>query len=291
MNNCFADDFEDDFGPAAGANVDKPAAASPVLGYAQKCAKCGGTGRFSSYSGRVLGECFACKGSGTMTFKSSPEQRAKNRAQAADRRDTYAERVAAEFAAQHPAEWEWINSRAVRGNSFAISLQGGIAKFGSLTPNQLAAVSRMAEKDAASAADRADAVANAKAVDMAKIEEAFAKAHSAIKSPKLRIGSLVISHAKATSANPGALYVKSKGNFETSVYFGKIMGGKFIKSRDCDAATEAQIIEAANDPLAAAIAYGRRTGECAICGRSLTNHASIDRGIGPICANKFGWGA
>lgn len=31
------------------------------------------------------------------------------------------------------------------------------------------------------------------------------------------------------------------------------------------------------------------TGVCCICGRELTNHASIDAGIGPICADKYGW--
>lgn len=36
-----------------------------------------------------------------------------------------------------------------------------------------------------------------------------------------------------------------------------------------------------------ASAYGRRTGRCGICGRELTDPVSIERGIGPICADKF----
>lgn len=28
---------------------------------------------------------------------------------------------------------------------------------------------------------------------------------------------------------------------------------------------------------------------CGVCGRTLTNHKSIDRGIGPICAGRMGW--
>jgi len=47
-------------------------------------------------------------------------------------------------------------------------------------------------------------------------------------------------------------------------------------------------IDAATDPLAAAIAYGRETGSC--CGRELTNKVSIDLGIGPICREKWGLG-
>lgn len=49
------------------------------------------------------------------------------------------------------------------------------------------------------------------------------------------------------------------------------------------------LIAAANDPLTAAIRYGKESGECSCCGRELTDPKSIERGIGPICATKFGW--
>ena len=49
------------------------------------------------------------------------------------------------------------------------------------------------------------------------------------------------------------------------------------------------IMGAANDPLTAAIRYGKVSGECSCCGRELTDPRSIERGIGPICATKFGW--
>lgn len=42
------------------------------------------------------------------------------------------------------------------------------------------------------------------------------------------------------------------------------------------------------DPSKAAVEYGHRTGSCCICGRTLTDPASIEAGIGPICASKFG---
>jgi hypothetical protein len=41
------------------------------------------------------------------------------------------------------------------------------------------------------------------------------------------------------------------------------------------------------DPLATAQRYGRESGVCCSCGRDLTDPASIDAGIGPICAQKF----
>lgn len=45
----------------------------------------------------------------------------------------------------------------------------------------------------------------------------------------------------------------------------------------------------AADPAAASLAYGRELGHCGVCGRTLTHPESIDRGIGPICAEKMGW--
>jgi hypothetical protein len=47
-----------------------------------------------------------------------------------------------------------------------------------------------------------------------------------------------------------------------------------------------QVIAA--DPRGEAIRFGQRTGTCSCCGRELTKHASIEAGIGPICAQKWG---
>ena len=49
------------------------------------------------------------------------------------------------------------------------------------------------------------------------------------------------------------------------------------------------MIEIAKNPLDATIKYGQLTGQCGCCGRLLTNHKSIERGIGPICAENFGF--
>jgi hypothetical protein len=45
----------------------------------------------------------------------------------------------------------------------------------------------------------------------------------------------------------------------------------------------------AKDPEAAAVLYGKELGVCAMCGKTLTNDESRERGIGPICAGKAGW--
>jgi hypothetical protein len=43
------------------------------------------------------------------------------------------------------------------------------------------------------------------------------------------------------------------------------------------------------DPKAASKAYAAESGCCGICGRTLTTPESIERGIGPTCAEKTGW--
>lgn len=81
---------------------------------------------------------------------------------------------------------------------------------------------------------------------------------------------------------------KEEGNYGLKPkYLGK------VTRSGCDSRltddVKATIMSAASDPLTAAIRYGKVSGECSCCGRELTDPRSIERGIGPICAEKFGW--
>jgi hypothetical protein len=69
-------------------------------------------------------------------------------------------------------------------------------------------------------------------------------------------------------------------------YLGKITPNR-LDSRIPDN-VKAVLLEAAADPLTAAIRYGKETGSCSCCGKELTNKESIRLGIGPICREKFG---
>ena len=90
-----------------------------------------------------------------------------------------------------------------------------------------------------------------------------------------------------------ALWVTSQSETEMGdyglkpKYLGKVTPAG-CDSRLSDTVKEV-ILSAANDPLTAAIRYGKVSGECSCCGRELTDPRSIERGIGPICATKFGW--
>lgn len=273
------------------AKVARQKADAPT--YTQTCPKCKGSGRFVSYTGRVVGACNPCKGTGSLTFKTKPEHRAKARASSARRRDEKAAATADKalaFVAQNPDLGAWLDAASKRGFGFAVSLSQALAKYGHLTENQIAAVRKCiandAERAAKFAAEREARTANAPTVSCESIETALRTATgNGLKSPKLRLAGFVFSLAKASSKNAGAIYVKTSGGD----YLGKVMGGKFLAVRECGAEREAQVVEVASQPADAAIAYGRRTGSCACCGRELTDPESIERGIGPICATKFGF--
>src|SRR4249920_809528 len=65
--------------------------------FEEGCAKCGGSGRFISYSGRDVGPCFTCKGAGKKVFKTSAATRADNREKSAMKKANNADPFLAVF--------------------------------------------------------------------------------------------------------------------------------------------------------------------------------------------------
>jgi hypothetical protein len=161
-----------------------------------------------------------------------------------------------------------------------------------LTEKQLATCERLALAAKERAAQRVASVTNAPAVDVAGIDRLKASfdtaiAYSAAKglklSPRITIDGMTISPAKANSANPGALYVKAG-----QTYLGKVAQGKFFAARECTSADTAKVQSFIADPQEAAKVYGQTTGTCCICNATLRSDWKL-KGIGPICAEKFGW--
>lgn len=301
MTNMHDDPLEDLFNAAAAGNV-RPAApreASPVSNvvplrntFEENCKACRGTGNFRSWNGRLVGPCFKCKGKGKVEFKTDAFTRANNRAKAAVKKVVRAEAVAADALAayerDHPEVFAWLNS----GNDFATSLLGSLKKWGSLTDKQLAAAYRAVEKNAARVAERTareaaapvvgnalwEAFEKAKALQAARAESEAGKRRK----PSLKFANFTI---KEAAKYPGTLYLVTKDDS----YLGKVTGGKLYRSRECSDETAALVMELMADPRAAAIKYGERFSFCCICGRGLTNHKSIERVMGPVCASKWGW--
>ena len=197
-----------------------PAERKPVLENieptiaARPCPKCHGTGRFSRFT--MSGQCFACKGTGKLDAV-----REKRRTAYAKGEQTKAERRAAEaraWAELHKIEHADLVESAARGNEFAQRMLNAVAEWGSLTPNQLAAVrkgilAREAKRAEFRAADEARK-SSAPAISVQPIEQAFERALAAgLKSPRLNIAGFCFTKAKPDSRNPGAIYVKRSGEY------------------------------------------------------------------------------
>lgn len=253
------------------APVTPPATYKPLTA----CPKCAGSGRFVSWNGNDRGPCFACNGAGK-TSKPARKPQA-----------SLADKIAA-FRAANPAIAQWLDTG---GNfRFCVAMREALAQWGRLTDGQIAACQRCIDGRAKAIAEKQTA---APAVSATRLEGAFAKAIAAaakggdkIAGLCLRLDTFKISPARATSRNAGALYVTDAS---TAAYLGKIMGGKFVATRECTSDQSARILAAAADPASAAIAYGQRFKECSCCGRTLTTAESRARGIGPICADKYGF--
>ena len=164
-------------------------------------------------------------------------------------------------------------------NSFAQSLVEQIINKGSLSEKQMFAASAMLMKIKNNKEERQR---NIVSIDLSNVKKIFDKAHEAIKNPKFRVDNMVLSRAPDNGRNAGAIYVKVDGE-----YAGKVTGGYWLPFKAPEGTFE-KLQEIAKDPLGSAVAYGKRTGNCSACGRDLTNHGSIEKGIGPICAERWG---
>lgn len=245
------------------------------VGYTQACTKCNGTGQFRSYYGRSLGACFACKGAGKFEFKTSPQQRARATEQRHAREERRQQENLDAFAAEHPTAYEWMVAQAPRFE-FAASMLAALQKWGALTDGQLAAVTRCVEREQARAAERA-----ARPTPVAERLPALfdvMQRHS-----KFYAGEVTLTRSREHST----VWVR---HAQAEKAVGKIEGGLLTMwtrpGVDADA-VRGLLGEFEAAPLQAAMKFGKLSGRCCSCGRELTDPASVEAGIGPICASKF----
>jgi len=261
--------------------------------FVETCPKCRGTGRFVSYSGRPLGPCFACKGRGSNTFKTSRETRMANREKTADRKARQQGNNWQAFVENYPALAEVLTQGIAqtwgdgRWNGICADIKGKVERYGDLHQGTMDMLQRSADRAAARAAQRAEATAQqqeqVKGIDVANIADCFQRAHEAgLKRFTLRFAEV---HFQVDRRDPTLIWV-SKGGYGTAKY-GRIQGGAYKPGRDTTAEVIAQIAEISKDPMAAAMAYAQLTSECSVCGRHLENKDSVDAGIGPVCAGRI----
>lgn len=287
------DDLEDDIWdqPTEGVGLHERAERAgndiPVGGgYRERCAKCAGTRYW-----RPGYPCFACKGLGFKVFKTAPEQRQKGRASAHKARVNKQDKIAADRMAwieAHKAEYEWLRESANRARPFelAVDLLEKLRQYGSFSEKQDAMITRLtqqsAEKKAAWEKEKAEAAKNAPTVDIRKIEEAFANARErGLKKLMLRLGDFKFAPDRR---DPSLIWVNHR---DRDGWLARIKDGKLFKSYACTPAQAEEITMLAADPATAAVAYGKATSNCAVCGKFLENPESVARGIGPICWGKY----
>tara|TARA_R110000824_G_scaffold149861_2_gene320247 strand:+ start:5907 stop:6758 length:852 start_codon:yes stop_codon:yes gene_type:complete len=253
------------------------------------CEHCSGTGTWhGGRNRRGVSKCFACKGSGF--FMTSRFDRQKAKASRVVSKAKKLDNAQQAFLEQNPEmaavlisclKWrDW--------NDFAGSLYSQFETRGSLSEKQVQAALRMAAKIEATQAAKAEAQEEtAVSIDLSPIRDMFDTAvGNGLMRPKYRAEGLVISRAPDGGKNAGHLYVKTVDG----EYQGKLTPDhRFLPVGSAAAETTPALQAIAVDPEEAAIRYGRQTGSCGCCGRDLTNKESIERGIGPICADKWGF--
>ena len=269
------------------------AARAAAESFTETCPKCRGTGKFVGYTGRVFGDCFACKGKGSKSFRTAPEVRAAARQRTVEAK--------AAVVADHQAELAWLAETLARRDRLPEGYATMLADFQSrllaghsLSEKQMAVIAKGMARSAQWAAERAQKVAQqdeGNTLDVTAIREVLQSRK------KVMVALFTFSLAAPTSANPGAIYVKDGG-----VYVGKIPAGAstFRPGRDFDQSRLPALREAMANPAEAVKADAARRAEllkndpklsipCGCCGLTLTNPESIARGIGPICAGKWGF--
>ncbi len=210
------------------------------------------------------------------------------RADAANRRadmQSALERDQDRFENDNPGMIEALRSM-IYWNEFAASLVGQFDRKGWLSDRQIGAANSMIAKVAAKQAEKISSTETKSGeVNISKIRALFDTALSnGLKRPKFHAGDVKISLAGPYSRNPGALYVTR----DPDVYQGKIVDVTFSASRDCAGDTLEALRALCENPSEYARMTGKATGRCCCCGRELTDPKSIEDGIGPICATKWG---
>jgi len=193
-----------------------------------------------------------------------------------------------------PARAAWIEAKAPTFE-FAGAMYNAVLRFGDLTENQGLAVDKCIARDA----ERAISAPQAASIvlQVQNIRDALTARGKA----KIMLVGFQFSLAPESGQNPGALYVKHNGT-----YIGKIARGSdvFQPGRDFDRETLPALQDACRDPAGAVRAHAEETARrlaaaqaaglplslpCGCCGLTLTDPVSVTRGIGPICAGRWGF--
>jgi Family of unknown function (DUF6011) len=235
---------------------------------AHPCPKCGGSGQTR------WGPCFKCKGAGKVSR--GVIAAAKGKVTKLANQQAWKE--------EHRAELAYMAKRIEKGSNYYYGFQVRLDAHGTLNDGVIEIIRKDMAKDAEFyAAKKAEREAAAPTVEISAIEKLFAGAiENDVKKPIYRAESIELSRAPASGRNAGSIYVKRNGE-----YAGKITDGKYHATYGAPADTIDRLMAVAADPLKESMAYGRKFGNCGLCGRDLVDPVSIRSGVGPICSRKW----
>lgn len=214
----------------------------------------------------------------------------EKQAAAAFRLKADAERSPEEKATERAA-WEAANPgvrdflATIQRPGFMMEMKTKLEKFGTLTEKQSAAV--RGEMDRAKAESTA-------VPTLDKLAAAFLTAAGKLQWPKLRLmtedgQSVVLTRCGPMSKTPGHINITDGGRFGSNRYFGRLTPDGKVFYKNAPQSVIALLTAFNADPQAEIKVQGLRTGQCCACGRELTDPVSLANGIGPICAEKYGF--
>lgn len=112
------------------------------------------------------------------------------------------------------------------------------------------------------------------------------KMYDGVKSPsrnfKLRLPDGITLSTVNKGVNIGCVYL-----YENNNYVGKITTNGELKADNVSEDIKNLLEDANENLLALAKLFGHTTGNCAVCGRTLSDKISVKLGIGPICLKRL----
>jgi hypothetical protein len=120
-----------------------------------------------------------------------------------------------------------------------------------------------------------------------------------LKFPKIRLctdggQTVMLRRAGSRSRYEGQIQITDGHPFGENTYFGRIdTGGVLWPSSAMTADVRETLVRFAADPTAEALRYATATGNCAYCGKKLTDVRSAAHGRGKRCSQNYGlpWNA
>ena len=242
-----------------------------------QCPSCRGTGKFVSYTGRVVGQCFKCKGAGKQLRAAGyTERKVKEALRKVEQKQAEAAEKASAmlaFKEANPDVWGELNAYGLQDryrSEFMDSLTRQLYERGTLSEGQIAAVRRGIEK-------RTEKAVAPPAAMLPRIYKWVA-----VENKKLILGDF-----KVTKFTSGAVAVVAK-QFGAGTFGIVNPDGSLRRMGRMTDAMVTTLVDVETRGLEAVKELGIATGTCCICGRTLTDPYSIEHGIGPVCEKKAG---